>query len=57
MSYRGKYVRARPIYWGDSKLKSFVQQAVTVLEGVFCMLVVGAILVTIIGTLCVMIGG
>lgn len=55
MRYRGKYVR--PVYWGDSKLRSWIQQAATVLEGIFCMVVVGAILIAIIGAICMAIGG
>ena len=55
--YRGKYVRARTIYWGDSKLKGFIQQFATVIEGLFCLTVVGTILIAIICAVCVMIGG
>lgn len=53
--YRGRY--ERPIYWGDSKPKRLVQQAAAMLEGVFFLTVVGGILVAIILTICIVIGG
>lgn len=54
-AYRGKY--ERPIYWGDSKAKSWFQQAASIFWGILCMALVGMILVAIIGTICMVIGG
>ena len=52
--YRGRY--ERPIYWGDSKPKRLVQQVAVMLEGVFFLEVVGAILIDMIFTICMVIG-